>query len=439
MSRQGARLYSYLPRPYPFRVIAAKRDGVWNTRGDPSAIRFLPPFYPPSGSSPSAWRSCLSRLAAYRGLVIDSGSRRRSSGTWSRRYGDDVDQRCDGSVDFISTVAVYANRRSRAGRLGLQALHPTTCAVRGEWRLGSLSPGTLFECGRAFVVADGTSLVPGARRAARSARQDPEFLRGPDGHRRRRRAERARTPAAAQAAWATNRVSLWVIFRLPLTPQGQSALTATMHNASASRRWLARDSRMDEARTAIKRIEQEARRTAEIVARVKSFYKKGAPPRPESVDVNQVVSEMLVLLRREANRHSVVMRTECAPERPVVRADRVQLQQVLMNLMLNGIEAMEEGARVLTIKTEEKDGHVLVAVSDDGVGLPLERLDRIFDSFFTTKADGTGMGLSISRSIIEAHGGRLWASNNDGGGATFYFTLPAEPHPPATGVRRHEA
>jgi signal transduction histidine kinase len=174
------------------------------------------------------------------------------------------------------------------------------------------------------------------------------------------------------------------------------------------------------------RIEGDGKRAAEIVTRLMSFYKKGAPAPRESVNVNEVVGEMLVLLRSEANRRSVVMRTELAARLPAVRADRVQLQQVLMNLMLNGIEAMKEEGGELMIRTQREDGRALISVSDTGVGLPADKTDQIFDPFFTTKSEGTGMGLSISRSIIESHGGRLWATANDDRGATFQFTLQAE-------------
>jgi signal transduction histidine kinase len=162
--------------------------------------------------------------------------------------------------------------------------------------------------------------------------------------------------------------------------------------------------------------------------RLRSFYKKDTATHREPVDVNEVVGEMLVLLRSEANRYSIVMRTELAAELPKVRADRVQLQQVLMNLMLNAIEAMSgtDGNGELTIRSRREDAQVLVSVSDTGVGLPADKLDQIFNSFFTTKPAGTGMGLSISRSIVESHGGRLWAANNNGRGAIFHFTLPID-------------
>jgi signal transduction histidine kinase len=118
------------------------------------------------------------------------------------------------------------------------------------------------------------------------------------------------------------------------------------------------------------------------------------------------------------------MRMELAAELPDVMADRVQLQQVFMNLMLNGIEAMRDSGGELTVRSQALDSQVLFSVSDTGVGLPMEKMDQIFSAFFTTKPQGSGMGLAISRSIVESHGGRLWATANDGRGATFYFSLP---------------
>jgi signal transduction histidine kinase len=147
------------------------------------------------------------------------------------------------------------------------------------------------------------------------------------------------------------------------------------------------------------------------------------------VDVNEVVREMIVLLRGEATRYNVSMQTELAAELPAVLGDHVQLQQVMMNLMLNGMDAMKDvdGTRELAINTQRAENEqVLVIVSDTGVGLPTQEPDQIFKAFFTTKSHGTGMGLSISRSIVESHGGRLWAVNNSSRGASFRFTLPAK-------------
>jgi signal transduction histidine kinase len=156
------------------------------------------------------------------------------------------------------------------------------------------------------------------------------------------------------------------------------------------------------------------------------LYKKALPQR-ELVEVNEIIGEMVGLLRAEANQYAISIRTDLVADLPKFTADRVQLQQVFMNLMLNAIEAMKETGGVLTVKTQlSQDGHLLVSVSDTGVGLPKEKTGQIFDAFFTTKPQGSGMGLSISRSIVESHGGRVWATANNGRGATFYFTLPTE-------------
>jgi signal transduction histidine kinase len=204
-------------------------------------------------------------------------------------------------------------------------------------------------------------------------------------------------------------------------------ISAAVTNAKTCMRWLGRDEPdLAEASEAASRIVKDATRAADIISRISLLFKKGALQR-ELVDVNEVIREMIVLLRSEANRYSISIRIELAEDLPKVMADRVQLQQVFMNLMLNGIDAMKEmtGEGELTIKSEADDGQVLVSVSDTGVGLPPEQAEQIFKAFFTTKDQGTGMGLPISRSIIESHGGHLWATGASGRGATFQFTLPA--------------
>jgi len=204
-------------------------------------------------------------------------------------------------------------------------------------------------------------------------------------------------------------------------------ISAAVTNAKTCLRWLRRDEPdVAEACEAASRLVKDVTRAADIIGRISSLFKKGAPQR-ELVDVNELIGEMIVLLRSEASRYSISIRTELAEDLPKVMADRVQLQQVFMNLMLNGIDAMKEtsGGSELAIKSEAGDGQLLISVSDTGVGLPPEEADQIFRAFFTTKDNGTGMGLPISRSIIESHGGRLWAAGASGQGATFQFTLPA--------------
>ncbi len=163
-----------------------------------------------------------------------------------------------------------------------------------------------------------------------------------------------------------------------------------------------------------------------IIERNRLLYRRRMPQH-EPTDVNEVIGQMVVMLHERAARHFVSIRTDIDTTLPTAMADQVQLQQVLINLMLNGIEAMkdERGELIITSKKTE-DNQLLVSVSDSGGGLPTESPERIFEAFFTTKPDGTGMGLSISRRIIESHGGRLWASANEGRGATFQFTLPPE-------------
>ena len=203
-------------------------------------------------------------------------------------------------------------------------------------------------------------------------------------------------------------------------------ISAAVTNGKTCLRWLSRDEPdVAEACEAASRMVKDVTRAADIISRISSLFKKGALQR-ELVDVNELIREMIVLLRSEASRYSISIRTELAEGLPKVMADRVQLQQVFMNLMLNGIDAMKEssGGSKLAIKSKTDDGQLLISVSDTGVGLPPEQGDQIFKAFFTTKDNGTGMGLPISRSIIESHGGRLWAASASGRGATFQFTLP---------------
>jgi C4-dicarboxylate-specific signal transduction histidine kinase len=244
----------------------------------------------------------------------------------------------------------------------------------------------------------------------------------------RKRAEEGLRQAQADLAHV-NRVNAMGELTASLAHEVNQPITAAITNANTGLRWLAADTpNLEEARAATMRIIKDGTRAAEIIKRIRLLFKKSEPVR-ELVQVNDVVREMVVLLRGEASRQSVSIRMELAADIPQLMADRVQLQQVLMNLMLNGIDAMKDadGARELSIKSERSEtDQVLVSVSDTGVGLPAQQADKIFNAFFTTKPQGTGMGLSISRSIVESHGGRLWAAANSPCGANFYFSLPTE-------------
>ena len=222
-----------------------------------------------------------------------------------------------------------------------------------------------------------------------------------------------------------NRVSMMGELAASLSHELRQPITAASMNAQACLLWLSRDKPdIEAAREAAQRIVKDNKGAAEIIDRVRSLYKKSLPKR-ELVDVNELIRDMLVLLRSEADRYSIFVRTELAAEIPAIAADRVQLQQVFMNLMLNGIEAMRDSGGELTVKSQlGQNGQLMLSISDTGVGLPAEKEDQIFNAFFTTKPQGSGMGLAISRSIVESHGGRLWAAANAGRGATFYFALP---------------
>ena len=241
-----------------------------------------------------------------------------------------------------------------------------------------------------------------------------------------RRAEEALRQAQSDLAHVS-RVTTMGELTASLAHEVNQPIAAAVTNANTCLRWLAADTpNLEEARAAANRIVKDGRRAGEIISRIRLLFKKGAAER-ELVDMNEVIREMIVLLSSEAMRYNVSVRTQLAADLPQVMGDRVQLQQVVMNLMINGIDAMKDvgATRELIINSQRGENErLLVSVSDTGVGLPPQYADQIFNAFFTTKPHGTGMGLRISRSIIESHGGRLWAADNSSHGASFYFALP---------------
>jgi PAS domain S-box-containing protein len=247
--------------------------------------------------------------------------------------------------------------------------------------------------------------------------------------RKRAEEERERLRQAQADLARINRVTTMGELTASLAHEIKQPITAAILDANMCLSWLKRDQPgIDEARRAAGRIIKDVTRASEIIGRIGLLFKKGEPQR-ELIDVNEVIREMIVLLLGEARRYSISIYADLGADLPTITADRVQLQQVLMNLMLNAIDSMKErnDAGELTIKSERNPGNqLLVSVSDTGVGLPPKHADNIFDAFFTTKPHGTGMGLSISRSIIESHGGRLWATANPERGATFQFALPID-------------
>jgi signal transduction histidine kinase len=226
----------------------------------------------------------------------------------------------------------------------------------------------------------------------------------------------------------TNRVSTMGELVASISHELAQPITITTAHARASLRWLQRDPpEVTEARKGTERIIEAGALASEIINRLRSLYKKD-PPKRELVAINEVIGEMVQLLRGEANEYAVSIRTDLAANLPEIRADRVQLQQVLMNLMLNGIEAMKDTGGVLTVRSLlREDGQVEISVNDTGPGLPLSKADQMFDAFFTTKPQGSGMGLAICKTIVESQGGRIWANGDGGRGATFHFTLQVVP------------
>jgi two-component system, LuxR family, sensor kinase FixL len=277
--------------------------------------------------------------------------------------------------------------------------------------------------------ANGTQVVVASRWSLlRDERQRPlTVLETNNDVTNRKQAEEALRRAQADLAHIS-RVTTMGELAASLAHEVNQPIAATVTHADACLRWLARDTPdLEEARAAAMGIMKDATRASEIINRIHLFFKKGTPER-EPIDVSGVIREMIVLLRTEMARYSISVRTELAADIPEVMGDRVQLQQVMMNLIMNSIAAMKDvdGKRELAIKAQRaKDEELMVCVRDTGVGLPPQQADKVFDPFFTTKLDGTGMGLSISRSIVESHGGRLWATDNSPRGASFHFILPA--------------
>ena len=233
-----------------------------------------------------------------------------------------------------------------------------------------------------------------------------------------------------------NRVTTMGELAASLAHEISQPISGTITNAEVSLRWLERDvPDLVQARTAVGKIVRDAQRAAEILGRIRTQFEKGVGTQ-EPLAMSEIIRETVALLRGEATRHKVAVRTELADDLPRIIGDRVQLQQVAMNLIFNSIEAMRDvdRKREMTITSQRaEDEKILVSVSDTGMGFPPQLAERIFDPFFTTKSHGTGMGLRICRSIIESHRGRLWAVGDPGRGATFHFTLPAE-HVPRDGA-----
>jgi PAS domain S-box-containing protein len=414
------------PGDYSFRVIAANSNGVWNETGAATHFTLQPHFFQ------TTWFRVVSAILLLALVWTAHRFRVRHLQEEEKKFREMVE-----SIPAVAFVTEADGRRAFWNRRWVeytgvpleqslldgwqQAIHPDDLPrVLDKWRTATATIEPLdyeARCRRSDGVyrwfqVRATPLRDHSGKVTKwcGVATDIED---------RKRADELQSELAHM-----DRVTMLGEMAASISHELKQPLTASLINAQTSLRWLRREQPdVHEATEAIERIVEDGTRATDIIDRLRALYTK-APTIREAVNANEAVREMTVLLRDGAHRSAVSIRTELAPNLPDITADRVQLQQVLMNLMLNGIEAMNDTGGVLTVMSALDDDRVKISVSDTGVGLPEENAGQMFDAFFTTKPHGSGMGLSISRTIIESHGGRIWATGNDGGGATFHFALP---------------
>jgi PAS domain S-box-containing protein len=423
---------------YTFRVMASNSAGIWSEKPTEVSFRIAPTWY-----QRRTFRILLVASILLAAWALHRG-RLRQLRVQEKRLRDVVEtipamtftSLSDGSCTFVNkrwTEYTGLSVEQSSGIGWQQAIHPADVGHNSEkWRI-SVATGALLEDEARLCRADGEYRwflvrgVPLRNSYGKILKWYGTLTDIEDRKRAEQEREKLRQMEASLAH--INRVSMMGEMAASLAHEIKQPISAAINSANSCIEWLAHEPpNLDRARAAATRIDKYGNRAAEIIDRIRSFYRK-SPPQRGWVDVNRIIQEILTLLEGEATRSSVTMHTELASELPEVVADCVQLQQVFMNLMLNAIEAMKNSGGELTVKSQlEQEGQLLFSVSDTGPGLPDVNTDQIFSAFFTTKAQGSGMGLAISRTIVESHGGRLWATanNDEGRGATFHFTLPTE-------------
>jgi PAS domain S-box-containing protein len=417
------------PRRYRFRVAACNNSGVWNDAGAFLDFSIAPAYYQTN------WFRTLLAAAFLTLLWAAYQLRVRQLRNEERKFREAVETMPalafiampDGQPTFVNGRWVEYTGLTGEQALGCgwqAAVYPDDLSrVLKTWKDSQVSGNTLEYEARLRRGADGVYRWFQTRAVAFCDKRGKivKWYGVINDIEDRKRAEQLQADLAH-----VNRVSTMGELTASLAHEIKQPIGAALTNAEACARLLDRDQPdVVEAREASLEMAKDARRAAHIIDRVRSLYRKGSS-QIDTLSVSEVIGEMLLLLHNDASRHSVSMLTDLADGLPKVMADRVQLQQVLMNLMLNSIQAMEQTGGVLTINAQlDPDGQVLISVSDTGVGFPPEKAEQIFDPFFTTKPEGSGMGLAISRSIVASHGGRIWATANSGGGSTFHFTLPS--------------
>ena len=441
------RLVSYTnlsPGDYHFHVKASNNSGVWNEKGAQLEFSIAPALYQMTGFRIAG--AVLLVVLVWSGFQLRIRRLRREE----RRLRDVIEGiptmafsvHPNGSPDLVNQrwldYTGLSISTTTDGRGWESAIHPADVEAHRDSWLTALASGGPLEVEARHRSAAGEyrwfleQAVPLRDKQGKivkwyGALTDIE-------ERKRAEEERERLQRLEAQLAHTNRLSMLGELTASLAHEINQPIAAAIASAGAGLRWLDHDKpELQRAREAIMQIKEDGKRAADIISGLKAFYRKDGSPQRVLLDVNEVVREMLVLLRREAERHSVRMRTDLAQDLPMVRADRVQLQQVLMNLMVNGIEAMGEPGGELIIRTSAVESGLVVSVSDTGMGIPADKMEHIFSAFVTTKAAGTGMGLAISRTIVESHDGKLWAEANSGPGSTFHFMLPAaSPRQPAS-------
>jgi len=419
------------PGKYHFRVIACNNDGVWNEEGAHLDFKIAPAWYQ------TIWFRGLYVLAFFALLWAGYQMRVHQLREQEKQFRDAIE-----TMPALAFVADPNGNRTFLNRGWLEYTGLTSEQASGSGWEVAIHPDDLKRVTERWAAS---------RTTGEPLDYEARLRRGSDGTYRwfQTRARPLRDNRGSIVKWCAvandvedrrqaeqlrselthaSRVSTMGELVASISHELAQPITATTNNAKASLRWLQRDPPdLTQVRKGTESIIEAGVFASEIINRLRSLYKKASPKR-ELVAINELIGEMARMLKSEARRHGVSIHTDLKDDLPMTVVDRVQIQQVLMNLMLNGIEAITDTGGVLTVKSQlGEDSQIDISINDTGPGLPLGKADQIFDAFVTTKPQGSGMGLAISKSIVESHGGQIWANGDGGRGATFHFTLPASP------------